>query len=377
MKIAVLLSGGVDSAVALALLKEQGHDVTAFYLKIWMEEELSFLSDCPWKEDLEYVEKICEKLSVPLEVVPMQKEYFDNVVSYLVSEAKEGRTGNPDVFCNNFIKFGLFLNKIDDSFEKVASGHYANTVEINGKTHLKMTPDPIKDQTYFLAYLKEDQLKRILFPIGHLNKSQVRELAEKFDLPNKNRKDSQGICFLGKIKFRDFIGSYLGKKEGDIIEYETGKAIGKHDGYWFYTLGQRKDIRLSGGPYFVVKKDIEKNEIFVSKNYFTEDKHRNSFTVSSLNIFSGSLDTLLDKNKSIGVKIRHGEKIYPAKISNIPIPTPTSTTPVATSTVPAPDDSSKQSLKVEIPENDQGITAGQFAVFYDGDICLGSGIIHY
>jgi tRNA-specific 2-thiouridylase len=367
MKIAVLLSGGVDSAVALALLKEQGHDITAFYLKIWMEEELSFLSECPWKEDLQYVEKICEKLSVPLEVVPMQKEYFDNVVSYLVSEAKEGRTGNPDVFCNNFIKFGLFLNKIDDSFEKVASGHYANTIEINGKTHLKMTPDEVKDQTYFLAYLKEEQLKRIIFPIGTYTKSEVRQLAEKFDLPNKNRKDSQGICFLGKIKFRDFIGSYLGKKEGDIIEFETGKAIGKHDGYWFYTLGQRKDIRLSGGPYFVVKKDIEKNEIFVSKNYFTPDKQRNTFEVSSLNIFSGTTDILLDQNREIGVKIRHGEKIYPAKIASLP-----SSAPASTQSAPA-----TQSLKVEIPENDQGITPGQFAVFYEGDICLGSGIIHY
>jgi tRNA-specific 2-thiouridylase len=374
MKIAVLLSGGVDSAVALALLKEQGHDVTAFYLKIWMEEELSFLSDCPWKEDLEFVEKICEKLSVPLEVVPMQKEYFENVVEYLVNEAKAGRTGNPDVFCNNFIKFGLFLNKIDSSFEKVASGHYANTIEINGKTHLKMTPDEVKDQTYFLAYLKEEQLKRILFPIGTYTKSEVRNLAEKFDLPNKNRKDSQGICFLGKIKFRDFIGSYLGKKEGDIIEFETGKVIGKHDGYWFYTLGQRKDIKLSGGPYFVVKKEISKNEIFVSKNYFTEDKLRNTFEVSSLNIFSGTTDILLDQNRKIGVKIRHGEKIYPAKISKVANPSHDKS---ITHDQNAVLKFINNSLKIEIPENDQGITPGQFAVFYDGDICLGSGIIHY
>jgi len=366
MKIAVLLSGGVDSAVALSLLKEQGHDITAFYLKIWMEEELKFLSDCPWKEDLEYAEKICKDLCVPLEVIPMQKEYFENVVSYLVKEAKEGRTGNPDVFCNNFIKFGMFLDKIDSSFEKIASGHYANTVEINGKMHLKKAPDKIKDQTYFLAYLKEEQLRRIVFPIGQMSKSEVREIAEKYNLANKNRKDSQGICFLGKIKFRDFIASYLGKKEGDIIDFDTNEKLGTHDGYWFYTLGQRKDIKLPNGPYFVVKKDIEKNQIFVSKNYFNEDKQRNSFTVSSLNIFSGSLETLTDKDKKIDVKIRHGEKIYPALITVV-------------SAKPQSDESTQAhptaNLKVEIPENDQGITAGQFAVFYEGDICLGSGII--
>jgi len=160
MKIAVLLSGGVDSSVALRLLKDEGHNVTAFYLKIWLQDEFSFLGECPWEEDLKYTRRVCEQAKVPLEVIPLQTEYWDNVVSYTIEEIKEGRTPNPDIFCNSLIKFGEFYDKIDKSFEKVASGHYAKVEMVNGKHFLKTSPDPIKDQTYFLAYLTQQQLSR-------------------------------------------------------------------------------------------------------------------------------------------------------------------------------------------------------------------------
>src|SRR3990170_4498920 len=195
MKIAVLLSGGVDSSVALRLLQKEGHDLTAFYLKIWLQDEFSFLGDCPWEEDLEYARGVCDQAEVTLEVLPLQDEYWEHVVSYTISEIKEGRTPNPDIFCNKLIKFGQFYDKIDSSFEKVASGHYANVI-FNGdskKYFLTQSPDPVKDQTYFLAYLTQQQLSRALFPIGEYDKKQIRKLAEEFKLPNKNRKDSQGI----------------------------------------------------------------------------------------------------------------------------------------------------------------------------------------
>src|SRR5690606_29462937 len=166
MKIAVLLSGGVDSSVALRLLKEHGHDLTAFYLKIWLQDEYSFLGECPWEEDLNFARGVCEQAGVPLEVLSLQTEYWDSVVTYTIDEIKEGRTPNPDIFCNSLIKFGKFYERIDNSFEKVASGHYARSVKSDNKYLLMKSSDPVKDQTYFLAYLTQQQLSRALFPIS-------------------------------------------------------------------------------------------------------------------------------------------------------------------------------------------------------------------
>jgi len=349
MKIAVLTSGGVDSSVALRLLKDQGHELTAFYLKIWLEDELQHLSDCPWKEDLSYVQQICSEINVPLEIIPMQKEYFDTVVSYTISEVKAGRTPNPDVMCNNNIKFGLFFNKMGQQFDKVATGHYAQVFEKDGRTYLKQAPDNIKDQTYFLSNLKPDQLKKLIFPIGNLNKTAVRDLAEKYDLPNKDRKDSQGICFLGKFKYNDFINHYLGEKKGDIIEFETGEKLGRHEGFWYYTIGQRKGIKLSGGPWFVHSKDIEKNIIYISKNYYSEDKERDELNITNLNWFAENPPL----NQTLKVKLRHGEGFHYCHFTEL----------------------NKNDAKLKLSENDQGIAPGQFAAFYQGDICLGSGVI--
>jgi len=355
MKVAVLISGGVDSSVALKLLKEQGHDVTAYYLKIWLEDELEFLGDCPWEDDLSFVREICEKNNVPLEVVPLQKEYFETVVEYAIDEVKNGRTPNPDIMCNNFIKFGLFLEKVDLSkFDKIASGHYAQIIEKDGRYLLKKAPDPIKDQTYFLSNLRQLQLSKIIFPIGHLSKKEVRELAEKYDLPNKSRKDSQGICFLGKVKYSEFIKHYLGEKKGDIINYETKEKMGEHEGFWYYTIGQRKGINIggvkgsSGNPFYVVSKDTKKNIVYVSNNYHDLENNRDEIEVTQFNWFEGKPPTKSELN----VKLRHGEHEYKANLTL-----------------------KGDTGHIKLSEPDQGIAPGQFVAFYDGDICLGSAVI--
>jgi tRNA-specific 2-thiouridylase len=348
MKIAVLLSGGVDSSVALRLLKDAGHDITAFYLKIWLQDEFSFLGDCPWEEDLKYARGVCDQAGVPLEVLPLQTEYWETVVTYTISEIKEGRTPNPDMFCNSLIKFGQFYGKIDDSFEKVASGHYAKVEHDNGKFLLKRSPDPVKDQTYFLAYLTQEQISRALFPIGGFNKSEIRELAHKYNLPNMDRKDSQGICFLGQIKFNEFIKHHLGDIKGDIVDIDEGKKMGEHNGYYYYTIGQRSGLGLGGGPWYVVKKDVKNNIIYISRENLSK-KERNTFDVGKFNWISGT-DLLSEK---LMVKIRHGAKIYDCRLELKDNGTGT----------------------VTMDHYDRGIAPGQFAVFYKDDLCLGGGVI--
>jgi tRNA-specific 2-thiouridylase len=350
MKIAVLLSGGVDSSVALRLLKDQGHDLKAFYLKIWLQDEFSFLGDCPWEEDLKFVKAVCEQNNIPLEILSLQNEYWDSVVSYTIEEIKEGRTPNPDMFCNSLIKFGQFYDKIDSSYDKVASGHYAKVVydEVTKKYQLKQSPDAVKDQTYFLAYLTQPQLSRALFPIGDFDKKQIRKLAEDFNLPNKDRKDSQGICFLGQVKFNEFVKHHLGEISGDIIDIESQKKVGNHNGYYFYTIGQRSGLKLSGGPWFVVSKDVKQNIVYVSREDQSSREHY-EFSAGKLNWISGSKP----EKDELAVKIRHGAKKFKCRIHF--------------------DDNHKINVKMTMP--DSGIAPGQFAVFYDKEVCLGGGVI--
>lgn len=353
MNIAVLISGGVDSSVALAKLVHEGHAVTAFYLKIWLEDELSYLGSCPWQEDLGYVQAVCDHLGVSLEVVSLQQEYWDHVVSYTIAEVKQGRTPNPDVLCNSRIKFGFFLDYLEKRypgvFDTIATGHYAQLQKKSSLYYLKQSPDPVKDQTYFLSYLTQQQLARLAFPIGHLDKSEVRSLAAQFNLPNKDRKDSQGICFLGKLKFHDFIRHYLGDSPGDLIEYETGKIVGTHQGFWYYTIGQRQGIGLAGGPWYVVAKDTQVNKVYISRNYYAPDKQRNAFEVAQLN-WVGVCE---GQYQNIQVKMRHGAYAHNCCITS----------------------RSAGKLQVTLAHQDQGIAAGQFAVFYHNAICLGAGII--
>lgn len=349
MKIAVLVSGGVDSSVALALLKEQGHDLTAFYLKIWLEDELSYLGNCPWEDDLAYVRKVCEQFAIPLEVVSMQQAYWNKVVSYTIAEVKAGRTPNPDVLCNQQVKFGAFYEHLGDAYDYIATGHYAQVEHLENISLLKRAPDPIKDQTYFLCQLSQQQMRKVLFPIGHLQKSDVRALAQQFDLPNKDRKDSQGICFLGKFKFSDFLQAKLGQQQGDLIEFETGKVLGLHQGFWYYTIGQRQGIGLSGGPWYVVDKDPAKNIVFISCTYHSADEHKHGLIVQQMNWIAGTPPT----TSELMIKYRHGADMHQVAVVQ---------------------HDGAWVMTLHQPSK-QGIAAGQFAVLYDGATCLGGGVI--
>jgi len=348
VKVAVLVSGGVDSSVALARLKEQGYELTAFYLKIWLEDELSFLGECPWEEDLRYARAVCEQLEVPLEVLSLQREYHDTVVTYTIDQVKAGRTPNPDVLCNTRVKFGFFLQQVADRFDAIATGHYAQVVHEDGRVRLHQAPDAVKDQTYFLSHLTQAQLAKALFPIGDLRKEQVRALAKQYGLATCDRKDSQGICFLGKLKFREFLKFHVGERSGELREHETDHVLGSHSGFWFYTIGQRQGIGLSGGPWYVVRKDTDANRVYISRQYYEPDKARDSFAVTDCNWIGQQPKD----GEQLRVKVRHGAHSHTCSVRHV-----------------------GDSLLVQLDERDQGLAPGQFAVFYRGDECLGGGMI--
>ncbi len=351
MKIAVLLSGGVDSSVALNLLARQGHELHAFYLKIWLEDELAFLGECPWEDDLHYARAVCEALNVPLTIVPLQAEYLDRVVAYALDELRAGRTPSPDVFCNRRIKFGAFFDHIDASFDKVASGHYAQVEERNGQFLLRCSPDRVKDQTYFLSHLRPDQMARACFPLGPYTKAQVREMASEMKLPNSERKDSQGICFLGKIQYRDFVKFHLGEREGKIVDRITGTELGPHQGFWFYTIGQRQGLGLSGGPWFVSGKDTEKNIVYVTHRDHLPEHEEHRFVAGDVNWIAGAAP---DSLEGLHVKLRHGPHMIECSELRM---------------------RADGALDISLAEREVGIAAGQIAVLYRGDICLGGGVI--
>ncbi len=394
--IAVLISGGVDSAVVVHQLCEQGYKPDLHYIKIGMEGEDS---SCTAEEDIELSQATARKYGLTLEVTDLQKEYWDGVVGYAIDRIKRGLTPNPDVMCNRLIKFGAFEQKVGHHYDKIATGHYATTVtDEQGRVWLGTAKDPVKDQTDFLAQLSYEQLSHTIFPIGHLMKEDVRRIALDAHLPSAYRKDSQGICFLGKINYNDFIRKFMGEQEGRVIDIETGKVVGRHKGFWFHTIGQRKGLGLSGGPWFVVKKNIKKNIIFVAHGWDTQLQYGHDFCLADMH-FITSQDPFLSPKEGkslfeggelpIQFKIRHVDHFMKGTIRWQPsddvslteanggthnvILTPSSCALQEVLKEPA------GSFFVHSDEPIQGIAPGQFGCIYDADarICYGSGEIGY
>lgn len=261
------MSGGVDSSIAALLLKEQGYDIAGAYIKTW-SNEYDVFGDCPASEDIEYASSVCEQLGIDFEVVNLVEDYHDKIVQYLVDGYRKGITPNPDIMCNREIKFGAFMDyALDQGFESVATGHYCRKTDHNGKAYIAEGIDNNKDQSYFLAMVSGNQLQRIRFPIGDITKPAVRELAIKHGLSNAKRKDSQGICFLGKVKINDFLRNYIPDSPGPIVNI-SGKILGEHKGLHHYTIGQRRGIgvpsNMDNKAFVVVAKDLKTNELKVA-----------------------------------------------------------------------------------------------------------------
>lgn len=352
MNIAMLISGGVDSAVAVHRLVEQGHTPHLFYIRIGLDTDEG---DCAAEEDIEMCSLIAARYRLPLDIVPLHQEYWDNVMAYALRTVKEGLTPNPDIMCNKMIKFGYFEERVGHEFDATATGHYATIRNIDGRTYLGTAPDPVKDQTDFLARISYKQLCHLMFPIGDLPKAEVRRIAELTSLPNARRRDSQGICFLGKINYNDFIRRHLGERPGPIIEIETGRKLGEHRGYWFHTIGQRKGLGLSGGPWYVVGKNIVDNAVYVSGGYGTLRQYGRTICLDEMHWITR--DPWPDRcdAEPIVFKNRHMPEFIEATLTRL----------------------GQSRYVIESSQPVQGIAPGQFAVIYtpDGRICLGSGII--
>lgn len=347
MRIAVLISGGVDSAVTVDLLYRQGHDLTLFYIRIGNDNGEG---DCSAEEDIEMCTLIARKYGLPLRVVSLHQEYWDSVMAYTLKTVAEGRTPHPDMMCNKLVKFGYFEQRWGREFDKTATGHYADIMERDGRFWLATAADPVKDQTDFLAQISQEQLSHLMFPLGRLPKREVRRLAAEAELPNAGRKDSQGICFLGKIDYADFIERHLGIRPGPVIEIETGRKVGEHRGYWFYTIGQRKGLGLGGGPWFVVRKNIRDNVVYVSHGYDTPKQYGRRINIQEMHWISGDPSDI-----QVAFKTRHSPEFHSGVLQRHP----------------------DGSMTLMSDQDIQGIAPGQFAIIYSSDhsLCYGSGMI--
>lgn len=352
MKIAVLISGGVDSAVAVHRLLQQGHDLHLFYIRIGMDDGRG---DCSAEEDIEMCQYIAAHYNLPFDVVSLHEEYWQYVMEYALRTVREGLTPNPDIMCNKIIKFGFFEDRWGHEFDKTATGHYATITEKDGLQWLSTAVDPVKDQTDFLARISYKQLSHSLFPIGDIPKSQVREIAMATKMPNAMRRDSQGICFLGNINYNDFIRRHLGEKPGAIVQIETGKKLGEHRGFWFHTIGQRKGLGLSGGPWYVVKKNVADNVIYVSNGYDCEKQYGRTLFLDEMHFITADPWGADCDQVEITFKNRHMPAFIPGTVTRL----------------------ADGNYRIDSRDDVQGIAPGQFAVIYDKDkrICYGSGVI--
>ncbi len=351
-KVFVGVSGGVDSSVALALLKQQGYDVTGVFLKVWSPDWLP----CDWKEERRSAMRVCATLGVPFLTIDCTSEYKKEVVDYMVDEYSNGRVPNPDVFCNKFVKFGVFLEKATSmGADFIATGHYAQVFQKKGIYELHESVDKNKDQSYFVYTLDQKQLSHTLFPIGHLTKPEVRKLAEKFELPTATKKDSQGLCFIGKVDMKEFLEHFIPQKKGDVLN-TSGEIVGIHDGSMFYTIGQRHGFNIthktSNDPrFFVVSKDVEKNTITIADKESEKDEVYSikEILVKNLHLIKGEEIHGLLKTS---VRIRYRQEKQDCVIEK-----------------------KSDGYHIVFENLQNAISIGQSAVFYDKEVCLGGGII--
>ena len=363
--IVVGLSGGVDSAVAAYLLKEQGYDVTGAFMRNWdaiANNDINgnpTLNDpmCPQEQDYEDAKKVADQLGIPLLRVDFIKEYWDNVFLYFLDEYQKGRTPNPDIFCNKYIKFDAFLNWAkSQGFSHIATGHYAKRIDRDGMTFLAKSFDQQKDQTYFLSQLNQAQLQASIFPLGDIDKHEVRRIATELNLWVAKKKDSTGVCFIGERHFKEFLHNYLPMKKGDIVDINLNKVIGQHDGVFYYTIGQRRGLGIGGlkdyadaKSWYICKKDVTKNLLYVANDDKDEHLLADSAIISDVNFNS----IRPNDGSQINAKFRYRQGDLPVTIHYI-------------------DD---QHVRLDFLSPYKAITPGQAAVFYRDNLCLGGGII--
>jgi tRNA-uridine 2-sulfurtransferase len=338
------LSGGVDSSVSAALLKQQGYNVVGVYMKNWSRDLPGM--PCPWKDDFTDAKRVAVQLGIDFKMYDFEKDYQHKVIDYMLDEFKAGRTPNPDIMCNQEIKFKLFLDTaLQDGADLVATGHYARTA--GGQ--LFMAKDNNKDQTYFLYRVSKDALEKTLFPLGDYTKPKVRELAKRFKLATADKKESMGICFVGKVGIKEFLEQYIDKKPGPIIN-QKGDTIGQHDGAIFYTIGQRHGLDVGGGlPFYVTGKDIKKNEVYVTTDLQDEKLWSNEITLTSAHWINGEPMA----GQKLMVRTRHRAKLIQV------------TSLIKTGS----------KYKAQLDEEVRALTPGQSAVFYSGNECLGGAIL--